>query len=1327
MSNIPNAGINWSETKETAVLDAASSLPPIPDAPLVFRGDYTRQGPDLLISHPDNGSLKILNYFAQSSPPDLITSGGALLSGDTVVQLAGPQAPGQYSQVGTGAGGAPIGSVQTASGTVTAQRTDGSSVTLSTGDPVFQGDVVQTSDNSSLVIIFVDETLFSLSASARMVLDELIYTPSGSGNSMVMNLVQGSFVFVTGQVAPTGDMRIETPTATMGIRGTTPIVQINALDGATRFALSFDPGGQLGSYQLFDRISGQLLGTVDTTDLTYLVEAPGAAPVITPRTASEIASVEGQIQQAFNAYAAAGLGQQNQNNNSDDADEDALNAPEPDQTDAGLDQIVNDPVPDLSDPDLSPLRDGNEPLSNNGPSGQRGNSPTPTSPDSPPPPGSPGTPDAIDDSSIPDDGEGELSLVLPPPLVTFEDESISLSGLRVEIPEDGEGTVTIEARSTVTLAQVTGLTFLIGDGFDDEQVSFSGSETDINAALTGMTYTPSPNSETGGLSLTVFDGTTTLEADVPVTIEPVEDPPIVFDISLSVDANSSITAPFVGYDPDDGDSLTVFTLSEPSLGKLDVFDDGTFTFDTDGAFGNLTAGTSQEITFEYTAIDSTGLVSETPATVTILVNGLDDDPVAPDINLTPAGTLNASFSDGFAGWEQVIGPGIGLNGEIVAGSYSHSFEVDTTGSLIPNDLAVAIIEFSGQLDVWSDGPHRGCAVGPSLISNDFSARAGDFISFEFRPFPGDDAAFHIAEIINVESGERTLAFQEETPHGVSGSTKHIDLPVSETGTYRIELSIGSFDANDDGFVGAGLEIGTVGLIQNDIFASASVTFDQSTFLESAFDPDGDPVTLLSVSSTSALGASLSLVNGNVVYDMGNALDFLAEGQRITDSFQYTVADESGGTTSATASIDVVGIGSGSGGIPLLYAPVAGQTAPLESAHPTATLPTTGTAVTLHDPLPANTVTFAFPTVTASTNGLAGYSPAQQAAAIAALSLWADVSGLTVAEASATETATARFLNSTSVTFAETFETDTGSTIVTNPEFAETLQPQSGSYGFFALLHETGHAVGLEHAPSDLTQAQSVMSSITPDALGVNWFSENGNWVYAQSPMIEDIAAVHTAYGTNEDSRAGDTIYGFNSSETGTVHDFSANKNPVLTIYDADGVDALDFSGWDAPAIINLNPGAYSSVNGMTNNIGIAYGTSIEEASGGAGNDLLIGSSLGNTLDGGAGLDTLIGGEGADTFVLAHDDFADIIVDFLSGEDRLDLSALLDANFNTEETGDYLQTDQQGSDTVIRVDRDGTGDASDFRDVAVLQSVGAGGIIDFVFSDNGVQSTDTIVA
>jgi hypothetical protein len=74
-----------------------------------------------------------------------------------------------------------------------------------------------------------------------MVLNEFVYDPNGKSNSTLFSLTKGTFTFVAGKVAKTGDMKIDTPVATMGIRGTTPRVEISE-DGTVKFATLIEEG-----------------------------------------------------------------------------------------------------------------------------------------------------------------------------------------------------------------------------------------------------------------------------------------------------------------------------------------------------------------------------------------------------------------------------------------------------------------------------------------------------------------------------------------------------------------------------------------------------------------------------------------------------------------------------------------------------------------------------------------------------------------------------------------------------------------------------------------------------------------------------------------------------------------------------------------------------------------------------------------------------------------------------------------------------------------------------------------------------------------------------
>ena len=140
----------------------------------------------------------------------------------------------------------PIGKVVTTSGSVTVEHASAVIVQANLpaasgvgqtklGDLVYKADVVQTGADGKVGITFTDGTAFNLSSNARMVLDEFVYDPNGKSNSTLFSLTKGTFTFVAGKVAKTGDMKIETPVATMGIRGTTPHVEISD-DGSVRFS-----------------------------------------------------------------------------------------------------------------------------------------------------------------------------------------------------------------------------------------------------------------------------------------------------------------------------------------------------------------------------------------------------------------------------------------------------------------------------------------------------------------------------------------------------------------------------------------------------------------------------------------------------------------------------------------------------------------------------------------------------------------------------------------------------------------------------------------------------------------------------------------------------------------------------------------------------------------------------------------------------------------------------------------------------------------------------------------------------------------------------------
>jgi hypothetical protein len=81
---------------------------------------------------------------------------------------------------------------------------------------VYRGDIIQTGPDGNLGVAFADGSSFSVSANARMGLNDFVYDPHGHSNSSVMSLTKGTFTFIAGNVAYTGNMNVKTPVGTMG-------------------------------------------------------------------------------------------------------------------------------------------------------------------------------------------------------------------------------------------------------------------------------------------------------------------------------------------------------------------------------------------------------------------------------------------------------------------------------------------------------------------------------------------------------------------------------------------------------------------------------------------------------------------------------------------------------------------------------------------------------------------------------------------------------------------------------------------------------------------------------------------------------------------------------------------------------------------------------------------------------------------------------------------------------------------------------------------------------------------------------------------------------
>lgn len=233
----------------------------------------------------------------------------------------------------------------------------------------------------------------------------------------------------------------------------------------------------------------------------------------------------------------------------------------------------------------------------------------------------------------------------------------------------------------------------------------------------------------------------------------------------------------------------------------------------------------------------------------------------------------------------------------------------------------------------------------------------------------------------------------------------------------------------------------------------------------------------------------------------------------------------------------------------------------------------------------------------------------------------------------------------------------------------------GGFYFPTLLHELGHGHGMSH-PHDNGGHSSVMPGADGGTGGLgggfgDWglsqqvftiMSYNDGWnedaAYGARPADHggprsggitgtevdhygwvgtlsalDIAVLQDKYGVNEEYATGNDVY--------TIGDVNGAGKFYSCIWDAAGTDEIKYVG-ARDANIDLRAatlkyeegggGWVSYATGAWTGFTIANGVTIEKATGGDGNDTLIGNAAANTLNGGAGADVLQGGAGADALI-----------------------------------------------------------------------------------------------
>ena len=211
------------------------------------------------------------------------------------------------------------------------------------------------------------------------------------------------------------------------------------------------------------------------------------------------------------------------------------------------------------------------------------------------------------------------------------------------------------------------------------------------------------------------------------------------------------------------------------------------------------------------------------------------------------------------------------------------------------------------------------------------------------------------------------------------------------------------------------------------------------------------------------------------------------------------------------------------------------------------------------------------------------------------------------------------------------------------KYPPNLQITPGKFGFMTLLHEIGHAIGLDHPFNDGSGEPVLPASMDSNRYTIMAYELHPTAsIEAMTPMLLDILAIQYIYGANMTTRTGDDVYKFSTSEQ------------LRAIWDAGGIDTLDASNQTLGATIDLDEapsprsdGAISAAVPRTTSQSLMAPSSRTPRAAAAatrfrqrGRQLLGGNAGNDILDGEFGADTLRGGKGNDIYIVGDGDTID---------------------------------------------------------------------------------------
>lgn len=115
-----------------------------------------------------------------------------------------------------------VGTVERLQGNAEAIHAD-ETRSLAETDPIYPNDLLATKSGAKLRVRFIDDSKLTLAENTKVLVDRYVYDPDAGEGTALLRTLEGAFLFVGGLIerAPYADIKVVSPVATLGIRGTT--------------------------------------------------------------------------------------------------------------------------------------------------------------------------------------------------------------------------------------------------------------------------------------------------------------------------------------------------------------------------------------------------------------------------------------------------------------------------------------------------------------------------------------------------------------------------------------------------------------------------------------------------------------------------------------------------------------------------------------------------------------------------------------------------------------------------------------------------------------------------------------------------------------------------------------------------------------------------------------------------------------------------------------------------------------------------------------------------------------------------------------------------